>query len=246
MRSLHRVIFLARTRKNAAQDRSVVHLHDDPSSGSDEVDCKKRPLCSCNNIFVTGTDTDVGKTVVSAWICMHSRSSYWKPIQTGNDSDGDAVTKLSPSTKIIAEAYKLVAPLSPYDAAKLEKIDIDRNAFSVNLENTVIEGAGGVLVPIAKNFLMADLIKICNAKVVIVAKSKLGMINHLLMTAEVLKARGVDILGFVINGEIDDNLRRTIEEFSKLKILAIVPYGGNLIKTLQDTPVPSEILGILK
>ncbi|MDR3151592.1 MAG: dethiobiotin synthase [Holosporaceae bacterium] len=198
------------------------------------------------NIFVTGTDTDVGKTVVSAWLCRHTSASYWKPIQTGRDFDKDTVAKFSPHTEIIPEAYKLKAPLAPYNAAKLENIEINRKLLEKNLKNAVIEGAGGALVPITKNFLMADLIKICDAKALIVAKSRLGLINHLLMTVEVLKARGVDILGIVIDGEIEENLRHTIEEFSKLTILSIIPSGDNLGEILQSTALPPEILEILK
>ncbi|MDR2794716.1 MAG: dethiobiotin synthase [Holosporaceae bacterium] len=198
------------------------------------------------NIFVTGTDTNVGKTVVSAWICRHTNANYWKPIQTGNDSDKNSVAEFSPHTKIICEAYKLSAPLSPYDAAKLENIEIKPNLFARNLQNTVIEGAGGVLVPIAKNFLMADLIKMCSAKVLIVAKSKLGLINHLLLTTEVLKIRGIDMLGIIINGKIKDNVKNTIEEFSKLKILSVIPHNHDLNEILQNTTLPLEILGILK
>jgi dethiobiotin synthase len=198
------------------------------------------------NIFVTGTDTDVGKTLVSAWICWHTYANYWKPIQTGNDSDSDVIAKLSSHTKIIPEVYKLKAPLSPYDAAKLENIRIDRRLLRKNLENTVIEGAGGALVPIAEDFFMADFIKACNAKVLIVTESKLGMINHLLMTVEVLGARGIDILGIIINGEIESNLKCTIEEFSGLKILATIPHGDNLIETLQNINLPSQIFDVLK
>ncbi|MDR2435917.1 MAG: dethiobiotin synthase [Puniceicoccales bacterium] len=199
------------------------------------------------NVFVTGTDTGVGKTVISAWLCNHTNANYWKPIQTGNDSDRDVIAKFSPHTKIIPEAFKLREPLSPYDAAKLENVKIDRNSFNGDLRNTVIEGAGGVLVPIAKNFFMADLIKVCNAKALIVAKSRLGMVSHLLMTAEVLRARGTDILGIIINGELKNNLRCTIEEFSKLQILAAIPHGGNsLDNVLQGTALPSEILEVLK
>jgi dethiobiotin synthetase/malonyl-CoA O-methyltransferase len=198
------------------------------------------------NIFVTGTDTDIGKTIISAWICRHTNANYWKPIQTGNDSDKEVIAKLSPHTKIIPEAYKLKAPLSPYNASMAENIKIDRNLFDVNLQNTVIEGAGGALVPIAENFFMADLIKICNAKALIVAKSKLGMINHLLMTAEVLRIRFIDIIGIVINVEIENILKCTIEEFSGLKILAIISYGGNLIEILQNTTLSSYILEMFK
>jgi dethiobiotin synthase len=203
------------------------------------------------SVFITGTDTDVGKTIVSAWVCMHASANYWKPIQTGDDSDKNVVRKFSPHTKIIPEAYKLKAPLSPYDSAKLENVKIDLESFNKCSKNnkdlapTVIEGAGGVLVPIAENFLMADLIKMFGAKVLIVAKSRLGMINHLLMTVEVLKARKIDIVGIIMNGEVEDNLKRTIEEFSKLKILCVIPNSCDLIETLQQRP-PAEILEILK
>jgi dethiobiotin synthase len=198
------------------------------------------------NIFVTGTDTDVGKTVVSAWLCKHTNTNYWKPIQTGGDSDSAMVAKLSPRTKIIPEVYKLKAPLSPYDAAKLENVEIDQNLFNKDLQNTVIEGAGGALVPIAENFLMADLIKMCRARALVVAKSKLGMINHLLMTAEVLQTRGIDVIGIIMNGEIENSLKCTIQEFSKLKILSIIPRSDNLGELLQKTSQPPEILEMLK
>ncbi|MDR0595264.1 MAG: dethiobiotin synthase [Puniceicoccales bacterium] len=196
------------------------------------------------NIFVTGTDTDVGKTIVSAWVCMHTPVSYWKPIQTGGDSDKDIIAKLSPHTKIIPETYKFKAPLSPYDAANMENIAVDIDKFSENFENTIIEGAGGALVPIAENFFMADLIKKCNASVLIVVKSKLGMINHLLMTAEVLKMRGIRVVGIVVNGKMEDNIKFTIEKFSKVRILRIIPDDS--VETLRCTAVPPEILEIIK
>jgi dethiobiotin synthase len=198
------------------------------------------------SIFVTGTDTGVGKTVVSAWLCLRTNATYWKPIQTGNDSDRDVITKFSPHTKIISEMYKLKAPLSPYDAANLEGIEIKRKLLERCLENTVIEGAGGALVPIGEDFLMADLVKTCGARVLLVAKSKLGMINHSLMTTEVLKSRNIDVLGIIVNGEIENHLKCTIEKFSGLKILAIIPCSGNLIGTLQNMPLPTEILETIK
>ncbi|MDR2158322.1 MAG: dethiobiotin synthase [Holosporaceae bacterium] len=194
------------------------------------------------SIFVTGTDTDIGKTVVSSWLCMHAGVNYWKPIQTGNDSDKNIVKNFSPHTKIIAEAYKLKAPLSPYDAASLENIAINVESFGKRIEKTVMEGAGGALVPIAENFFMADLIKKLKVKTLIVAKSQLGMINHTLMTAEILKNRKVDILGIVINGEIENNIKSTIEKFSHAKILAVIPRSDDLSGTLRRMDLPQEIL----
>jgi dethiobiotin synthetase/malonyl-CoA O-methyltransferase len=197
------------------------------------------------SIFVTGTDTDAGKTTVSAWLCMHTKADYWKPIQTGDDSDKDIIAAFSPHTRIIPEAYKLKAPLSPYDAANLENLKIFPDMFNRNVQNIVIEGAGGILVPIADNFCMVDMIKACDAAALVVVRSKLGMINHTLMTIEVLRNRNIDIVGIVISGTVDDYIQKTIEKFSQSKILAIIPQSNNLIETLRSVNVPPDILEII-
>ncbi|MDR1235587.1 MAG: dethiobiotin synthase [Holosporaceae bacterium] len=201
------------------------------------------------NIFVTGTDTDVGKTVVSSWLCVHTTAKYWKPIQTGDDSDKNTVKKLSPPTEIISEAYRLKAPLSPYDSAKSENIEINLELFdeitSREKSLCIIEGAGGVLVPIAENFFMADLIKRCGAKAIVVAKSKLGMINHTLMTVEILRARKIDVIGTVINGEIDSGIKDTLEKFSRVKIFGIIPHSENLYETLRNVKLSPEFLEMI-
>jgi dethiobiotin synthetase/malonyl-CoA O-methyltransferase len=194
------------------------------------------------SIFVTGTDTDVGKTISSAWLCLHTGASYWKPIQTGEDFDRDLIKKISPGTPIIPEIYKLGAPLSPYDAANLENISVDIGSLGECPEKTVLEGAGGAMVPIAENFLMADLMKKYDIPVLVVVKSKLGMISHTLMTIEVLQRRKVDVLGIVINGEIENNIKSTIEKFSPVPILAVIRFGDDLSETLESIRVPEEIL----
>jgi dethiobiotin synthetase/malonyl-CoA O-methyltransferase len=197
------------------------------------------------NIFVTGTDTDVGKTVISAWVCLNTTAKYWKPIQTGDDADREIVEKISPHTEVIPEAYQLNAPLSPYDAAKLENSEIRPDLFSeiIGREKSacVIEGSGGVLVPICENFYMADLIKKCNARALLVVKSRLGMINHALASVEALRRRDVDILGMVINGEIEPQLQNTLEKFSQAKVLQIMPFAKNLWETLKNVKLPPEI-----
>lgn len=189
------------------------------------------------NIFVTGTDTDVGKTITSAWICKNTSASYFKPIQTGDDSDANTVLQFSPATHVIPNAYKLKAPLSAYDAAYLEgiSIDVDKIKRECPQSNTVIEGAGGALVPITQNIMMADLINFLNAKALIVAKSKLGFLNHIFLTVEVLRARNVDILGIILNGST--TLINTIERFSKCKVLATLAD----LTAVSTDPVPSVI-----
>jgi dethiobiotin synthetase/malonyl-CoA O-methyltransferase len=200
------------------------------------------------NIFVTGTDTAVGKTVVSAWICHQSGASYWKPIQTGSGSDSDRKTvgQLSEKIPTIGEVYKLRAPLSPYDAANREKISLNIDELRKNIpQKTVIEGAGGIAVPIAENFRMIDLAAEMNAKVLVVAKSKLGFLNHIFLTVEVLKNRAIPIVGIVINGETDDSLLQTIRRFSGEKILKILPYAKNIQKMIGEESIPREIGEIL-
>jgi dethiobiotin synthase len=198
------------------------------------------------NIFVTGTDTNVGKTTVAAWICQQVGVAYWKPIQTGNMRDSEIVKILSPHTQIIDEIYRLSAPLSPYDAAKIDGISIDEGLLKRRIDNAVIEGAGGILVPIKVGFYMVDLIKFYTAKTIVVARSKLGVINHILMTMEVLKARNVDILGIIINGQMEENIKQTIELFSGFKILAHIPHGNDLHGMLRSMHVPSEISEVFR
>jgi dethiobiotin synthase len=198
------------------------------------------------NIFVTGTDTDVGKTTIAVWICRWVGVAYWKPIQTGNTRDSETVKTLSPHTKIIDEVYRLSVPLSPYDAAKIDNISIDEELLKRRIDNTVIEGAGGILVPIKVGFHMVDLLKLYNARTIVVARSKLGVINHILMTMEILKARNIDILGIIINGQMEENIKQTIELFSGSKILAHIPHGDDLKEMLRSVRVPSEISEVFR
>ncbi|MDR1391189.1 MAG: dethiobiotin synthase [Holosporales bacterium] len=196
------------------------------------------------NIFVTGTSTNVGKTVVSAWICLHTKASYWKPIQTGSeiDSDKKVMEVLSPKTKRVDEVYLLKAPLSPYDAAKFEDIDIDvKKILSKTPERTVIEGAGGICVPIQENFQMLDLAALSNSHTLVVAKSELGMLNHLFMTIDALARRSISIIGVVLIGNTENFLIKTIEKFTKVRVLQILPVVENVKRMIDTTPLPNEI-----
>ncbi|GFQ99996.1 ATP-dependent dethiobiotin synthetase BioD [Trichonephila clavata] len=139
-------------------------------------------------IFVTGTDTDVGKTTISSWLCLHTGYSYFKPIQTGSTlgTDSHQMSNLT-NANVYKENFVYKRPLSPHLAASLENdsINIDR----INLpktHNLIIEGAGGVLVPINKTTLMVDLIKKLAISTILVARSTLGTINHTLLSLEAL------------------------------------------------------------
>ena len=197
------------------------------------------------NLFVTGTDTDAGKTTVSAWICSKIKTTYWKPIQTGNDADSDIIQKFAPQTEILPTAYRLKAPLSAWDAAHLEKKTIDVRKLKTDRDKMLIEGAGGLLVPIAENFFMRDVIEQTHATALVVARSKLGMINHVLLTISALHQRNISVLGIIICGNIEPNIFETIEYFSKERILAVLPESSDLKQLFVNTPLPKEILETL-
>ncbi|CAA7625359.1 ATP-dependent dethiobiotin synthetase BioD [Candidatus Terasakiella magnetica] len=175
-------------------------------------------------VFVTGTDTGVGKTLVSAWLAHNWQAEYWKPIQTGagEDSDADTIARLAPQVPIHPCAVTLQAPLSPHEAAKRERTRIDLSALTPPATQAplVVEGAGGVMVPINEVALMIDLMARLRLPVVVVARSGLGTINHTLMTLEMLRRRQVPLLGVVMNGQKNPGNRQAIEHFGGVPVLA--------------------------
>lgn len=164
-------------------------------------------------IFITGIGTGIGKTVISAIVTEALEADYWKPVQAGFEEGTDAfsVKDLLSNDKslIYPEVYKLKLPASPHIAAKDEgkRIDLD-NIQSVyfqlpitNNQFTIIEGAGGLLVPLNDNEFIIDLIKKLRAKVILVSRNYLGSINHSLLTAQVCKAHDIDVIGWVFNDQ---------------------------------------------
>lgn len=160
-------------------------------------------------IFITGTGTDVGKTLVAAIVKEALQADYWKPVQAGFTGGTDSlwVEQITSgnATKIHPEFYKLKMPASPHLAAKAENIKIVLNDIVHHLPKTknrlIIEGAGGLMVPLNKNEFILDLIKKLKAKVIIVSKNELGSINHSLLTAAVLRKEKVDVAGWIFNEE---------------------------------------------
>ncbi|MGZ5304921.1 MAG: dethiobiotin synthase, partial [Bacteroidia bacterium] len=160
-------------------------------------------------IFVTGIGTGIGKTIVSAILTEALKADYWKPIQTGNigDSDSETVGNLISNTDSVIhkEAYSLKKPASPHAAATDENITIvEENIILPESQNKIliIEGAGGLMVPLNDSFLMIDLIQKLKAEVVLVSANYLGSINHTLLSAEALKQRNIPVKGIVFNGEV--------------------------------------------
>jgi dethiobiotin synthetase len=177
-------------------------------------------------VFVTGTDTDAGKTVVSAWLCLHSGADYWKPIQTGHppDRDADTVTRLS-GALAHPERHLLRAPLSGDAAARLEGKHIELDDFHVpeTSRPLVIEGAGGVLVPLNETATTLDLMVHLSAPVIVAARSGLGTINHTCLTLMALRSRNLPVAGVILVGPMNPGNRAAIEHFGNTKVLAEIP-----------------------
>ncbi len=153
--------------------------------------------------FVTGIDTDSGKTLVSAILCEALEADYWKPIQSGLPRDTETVASLisNKKTHFFQERFLLKKPASPHDAAQDEGITVQLSDFSLPVsDNLVIEGAGGCLVPINNNEFIIDLAEKFRAKIILVADLYLGSINHTLLTANLLHQRELEVVGIVFNG----------------------------------------------
>lgn len=182
-----------------------------------------------NTYFVTGIGTGIGKTVVSAILTEKLQADYWKPIQSGDleISDSLFVKHLISNTKTVIhpEKYRLGQPLSPHLSARIDGVEIDLGAIQkpITGDNLVIEGAGGLMVPLNDTELILDLIKSLKAKVIVVSQNYLGSINHSLLTLEVLKARNIPVEGLIFNGSPNPESETYISRYSGIKILGKIP-----------------------
>jgi len=191
-------------------------------------------------IFVTGTNTDIGKTVVSAVLLAGTEGYYWKPVQTGiiESSDTDWIREHTglPEDHFYPETYRFQQPLSPHAAAALEEAHISLDKFVMpelpDTEVLIVEGAGGILVPLNETHFMLDLMRKLAIPVLIVADSELGTINHTLLSLECLRRAGLDILGVVMNGPKNPGNRRAIETYGGVTVLAEISPLDRM--TLQD------------
>jgi dethiobiotin synthetase len=181
-------------------------------------------------LFVTGTDTDVGKTVVAAALTIGLDAYYWKPIQAGlsPSTDTERVREWTglPHRRFLPEAYRLREPMSPHAAAAIEGVTIDLEpiyeTFLPTGAPTVVEGAGGLMVPINDESLMVDLAAHF-APVILVARTSLGTLNHTLLSISELRRRSIRIHGVVLNGEEHESNRRAIEKYGEVTVLGRVP-----------------------
>jgi dethiobiotin synthetase len=180
-------------------------------------------------LFITGIGTGIGKTLIAAIVVEKLKADYWKPIQSGDldNSDTMKVQNLVSNTETVFhwESYRLTQPYSPHKSAKLDGLVIDEQAIIAPKTNNqvVIEGAGGLMVPLNDHFLMLDLIKHLDAEVILVSQNYLGSINHTLLSAEVLKQRGIPIKGIIFNGEADASSEEYILNYTQIPLLGRVP-----------------------
>jgi dethiobiotin synthetase len=181
--------------------------------------------------FITGTDTGVGKTVVSALLCAALDAIYWKPIQTGarEGTDRKTVMQLArlPRARTFPEAYRFAPPVSPQLAARRAGVRIELRQIRVPRlaarEKLIVEGAGGALVPINGTQLMTDLIRHLRLPVLLVARTSLGTINHTLLSLAALRAARLDIRGVIMVGEPDRENRNAIEHYGNVEVVGMVP-----------------------
>ncbi|TKC59319.1 dethiobiotin synthase [Pedobacter hiemivivus] len=181
-----------------------------------------------NTYFITGIGTGIGKTIVSAVLTEKLKADYWKPVQSGDLDISDSLFVkhlVSPETVIHPERYRLSQPLSPHLSAKLDGINITVASIKKPQTNNhlIIEGAGGLMVPLNDEELILDLIKGLQAKVIVVSQNYLGSINHTLLTLEILKANKIDVAGLIFNGTENQESEQYITNYSNVKVLGRIP-----------------------
>jgi dethiobiotin synthetase len=189
-----------------------------------------------NNIFVTAIGTDSGKTMVSAILCEALGAAYWKPIQAGFPRDTDTVAGLVSNTsfKIFPEKYLLQTPASPHAAAKIDRVNIHVADFKLpGPDLTVIEGAGGCMVPINDNDFVIDIAKHLDCEIVLVSNLYLGSINHTLLTLHLLRSRNLPVKGIIFNGKPNEESERIILRHAALPCL---------LRVAQETVVDKECI----
>lgn len=184
---------------------------------------------SVMQLVVCGTDTDVGKTVVSALLVQGLQASYWKPVQSGLEGGGDRnrVRQLLDlnEERMLPEAYAFSQPVSPHWASELDGTPLDPRTLALpdNPGPLVVETAGGLLVPLTRNWLQIDQLQVWNLPIVLVARSGLGTLNHTLLSLEALKKRQINVLGLILNGPLHADNPLTLEQFGGVPVLAELP-----------------------
>ncbi|MGB0882339.1 MAG: dethiobiotin synthase [Vicingaceae bacterium] len=189
-------------------------------------------------IFVTGIGTDVGKTVVSAILTEALEADYWKPVQAGDldNSDSIKVERFISNDKTIVhpEGMKLNSPMSPHAAAAIDNVEIKLSELKLpeTDNNLIVEGAGGLMVPLNDKDLIIDLIKHLGLEVVLVSQNYLGSINHTILSIDALKSRNIPVAGIIFNGDTNEETEKYILNYSNLKCLGRIQQHQEINKEI--------------
>ena len=184
-----------------------------------------------NGFFITGTDTNVGKTVLSSLLCAALKGIYWKPIQTGasEGTDREAVIALAglDSGEVVPESYVFEDPVSPHLAAQRSGCEISLDKIVLpGVQNScplIVEGAGGVMVPINSHQFMVDLMRHLALPVILAARSTLGTINHTLLSLQCLESSGIRVQGVVLIGPENPENKHAIECYGNTEVIGQIP-----------------------
>ena len=184
-----------------------------------------------NGFFVTGTDTDVGKTVLSALLVAALDGTYWKPVQTGSiegtDCDSVRLWAACPEERLLTERYCFEPAVSPHLAGREAGLRIALDAFELPVQQAdrpyIVEGAGGVMVPLNEQDLMLDLMRRLGLPVVIAARTSLGTINHTLLTLAALRGAHLNVHGVVLIGKKNTENRCAIEHYGNVRVIGYIP-----------------------
>jgi dethiobiotin synthetase len=171
---------------------------------------------------VTGTDTDIGKTVFAAGLCGLLGARYWKPVQAGIPGDRETVAELA-GVETLPEAYRLKLPASPHQSAAEEGIVIDPDTLTPPDGDVIIEGAGGLMVPLTRQMLFIDVFARWQISLILCARTALGTINHTLLSIAAIRARAIPLHGVAFIGEANPESEGIIAELGQVKRLGRLP-----------------------
>ena len=183
-------------------------------------------------LFVTGTDTDVGKTVAATVLAVGFGAKYWKPVQTGAPADSDFVRRWIPEDRVVPERWRFPLPASPHLAARAsgQAIDFHGQIEAPEGPALIVEGAGGILVPLNARHFVVDLIRALQVPAVVVVRPRLGAINHALLTFEALRSRAIPIAGFISNGDERPEMTESIAHYGDVPHLGHLPHTEEFTK----------------
>lgn len=197
-------------------------------------------------LFVTGIGTEIGKTVCSAILVQHFKADYWKPVQSGDlhYTDSKKIEDWTENTIGHPETYRLQLAASPHQSARAENIDINLNEFQLpeTQNSLIVEGAGGLMVPLSDHSFMIDLIEKLRIPTVLVVRNYLGCINHTLLSVMALQQRKIKLEYLILNGEFPEDTERVICSFIEkdtkiIRIPEISPDKENITTTAKQLTI---------